>query len=163
MLRRIISGGQTGADQGALEAAKDLGLETGGYMPKGFRTETGPRSDFKHIFLMQEARDTRYYGRTVKNIQISDGTLIFGSTNSPGTALTINECRNNQKPFYIIIWPSATLKDNASKLRNFISINNIRTLNVAGNRESKNPGIQYACKKLLIEALGETPCPASQS
>jgi hypothetical protein len=35
MLERVISGGQTGADQAGLAAAKRLGVPTGGFMPKG--------------------------------------------------------------------------------------------------------------------------------
>lgn len=42
MIERVISGGQTGADQAALRAARACGIPTGGWAPRGWLTEDGP-------------------------------------------------------------------------------------------------------------------------
>ena len=79
MVERVISGGQTGADQAGLAAAKKLGISTGGYMPKGWRTERGPRPDFAAEYGLQEAATAAYPDRTEQNVIFSDGTVVFGN------------------------------------------------------------------------------------
>jgi hypothetical protein len=39
--KKVISGGQTGADLTGLEEAHKRGIPTGGTVPKGCRTESG--------------------------------------------------------------------------------------------------------------------------
>ena len=90
MLRKIISGGQTGADQGGLRAAEYLRLETGGVAAKGFRTENGYQEDYLKSFgLINLGLD--YPERTAQNVQDSDGTVVFGRITSTGSKLTIRE------------------------------------------------------------------------
>ena len=157
MLEKIISGGQTGADQGALEAAEALGLSTGGWMPKGFLTERGPRPELAARFNLLEHSSTRYPERTQSNILGSDGTLLFGHVTSPGRALTHNYVRRYTKPLFIVTWDrTCGVKFNSTSdltLSSWLDIKNIRVLNVAGNRESQNPGIQSAIKYFLITSL----------
>jgi len=100
MIKKIISGGQTGADQGGLEAAWELGLLTGGTAPYNFMTEIGPEFDkLKKFGLSPGPYDPRTYPkRTELNVKNSDGTLIFGNTNSPGSKLTISLCQKLNKP-----------------------------------------------------------------
>ena len=74
MIEKIISGGQTGADQGALDAAINLGIPHGGWIPKGRITEDGPLPDRYNLIEMPSAS---YPDRTRKNIRESDGTLIL--------------------------------------------------------------------------------------
>jgi putative molybdenum carrier protein len=74
MIEKIISGGQTGADQGALDAAIKLGIPHGGWIPKGRITENGPLPDRYDLIEMPTAS---YPERTEKNIRESDGTLIL--------------------------------------------------------------------------------------
>jgi len=83
MLSKIISGGQTGADQGGLEAAKILGVETGGRVPLGFKTEIGPMPDLGPQFGLVELVSGEYAPRTRYNVVDSDGTIIFGSETKP--------------------------------------------------------------------------------
>lgn len=133
MIEKIISGGQTGADQGGWEAAELLGIPTGGWMPKGFRTETKPRPDFADRFNAQEMPTSSYSRRTHENVEGSDGTVIFGRT-SGGTGVTLEICRHLEKP--VIINPIYT------QFEIWVKSNDIRVLNVAGNRESKFKGMQ---------------------
>jgi hypothetical protein len=148
----IISGGQTGADQGGLAAGLHLGLRTGGWMPKGFRTDTGP---FAHAqFLgMKEHPSYAYQPRTKLNVQESDGTLLFGNLNSPGTKLTRSTCIYKNRPFFEVHWQSGKPLPSVSRFRKWIAEEEIQTLNVAGNRESRMPGIAKAVFDFLVLAL----------
>ena len=147
-VRKIISGGQTGADIGGLLAGKFLGLETGGTAPPNFMTERGSNWALKKVFGLEEGDpDPKVYPkRTLQNVLNSDGTLILGNTNSPGTTLTINNCRRKNKPFLCNPLPDS--------LKVWLETFGIQILNVAGNRESKNPGIQHKTVQLLKEVLG---------
>ena len=77
MLKKIISGGQTGADRAALDVAINMNIPHGGWLPKGRRTEKGP---LPKEYLLREMDDPSYAKRTEANVLDSDGTLIF-STN----------------------------------------------------------------------------------
>ena len=166
MLRKIISGGQTGADQAGLAAAVELKLEVGGMMPKGFRTDEGPRPRFARLYGVQEHDSEEYPPRTEWNIVNSNGTLLFGrAARERGSALTHKLCDQHYKPVKIIEWDHRWGKPNFPKdqnwirdvqvdmFRKWIRDLNIEVLNVAGNRESTNPGIYRACYEFLIDAL----------
>lgn len=152
ILQKIISGGQTGADQGALKAALSLGLKTGGWMPKGFRTEDGPRPDLAKRYGLVEHSSSTYPPRTLSNVMASDGTLIFGNPYSPGCRLT-RRYTLNQTPCYMITWPDDLLTDECFFFRYWLVDFKIKVLNVAGNRESKNPGIGEAVRQFLVHNL----------
>ena len=87
-LKCIRSGGQTGADQGALCAGHLLDIPTGGWAPLGWRTDDGPEPGLA-AFGLVEAGSADYPTRTHLNVRDSDGTLIFGDIDSPGSKLTI--------------------------------------------------------------------------
>ena len=144
MITKIISGAQTGADQGGLEAGRILKLETGGVAPKGFRTETGSNPALKDYGII-EHKSPNYPPRTIENVRNSDGTIIFGDHTSPGCKLTINTCKKFGKPYIINPTKESFIR--------WINWNNIRTLNVAGNRESTNKGLQEKVKNFLVMAL----------
>jgi len=148
VLRKIISGGQTGADQGGLLAGRVLGLETGGTAPPGFMTQDGPNPGLlRDCFGLSEgAPDPRAYPRRTKaNILDADGTVVFGNLSSPGSSLTTNLTRHLGKPLLT--------NPNPAQLRSWIRDNNIQVLNVAGNRESRRPGIQGQVVDILVEAF----------
>ena len=77
MLERVITGGQTGADQAAWRAARAAGLATGGWMPGGFRTEDGFHPEFGALYGASEHPSDSWDDRTVANVDDSDGTLVF--------------------------------------------------------------------------------------
>ena len=133
-LTKIISGGQTGADEGGLLAGKALGLATGGMMPQGWRTELRPRPEYAQMYGMVESNSPDYKPRTLVNIRQSNGTVVFGDVTSAGSRLTVATCKAMGKPYMVNPTPAG--------LRQFIELNKIQTLNVAGNRESKNIGIR---------------------
>lgn len=145
MVTKIISGGQRGADIGGLLAAKELNILTGGTAPKGYRTENGSDFDLRDIFNLSEHFSNKYPPRTAANVKNSDGTVLFGNMNSPGSTITIKFCQQMNKPY--IINPSV------NQLRQWTNLNNIQIMNVAGNRESTNQGIQDRVKNHLIRTL----------
>ncbi len=147
-LRRIISGGQTGVDRGALEAAAYLGLDRGGFAPLGWRAEDGTIPEWYRQGMSQSA-SSDYTVRTRANVEGSGGTLILARTLplTGGTAHTRWLCKHFMRPLHV-----ATMADPIDHKRAIIRwlvTHNINTLNVAGPRESKDPGI----KKLVLEAL----------
>jgi predicted Rossmann-fold nucleotide-binding protein len=81
-LDRVISGGQTGADQAGLEVAARLGIPTGGVMPEGFHTEDGPRSDLAACYGLVEAGAPAYPERTERNVLLAEGTVVFVAESS---------------------------------------------------------------------------------
>ena len=154
---RIISGGQTGADQGGLLAAREMGISTGGTAPQGWLTEAGPQEELLRRFGLVEGEQPGYDTRTRANVLEADGTVIFGSYATGGSALTARLARNAGKPFFDVAFPKPKGKqdaDEVAEFREWLAENEIRTLNVAGNRESQNPGLQEFVRKFLIGALG---------
>lgn len=148
-LLKIISGGQTGADMGGLLAAKELGLETGGTASGGYRTEVGTNLDLRDIYDLSQFGS--YPERTYRNVIGSDATVIFGDIAEPGSKLTAKLCRDLTKPFWINPPTLTFLK--------FLIEHQVEVLNVAGNRESKYPGIEEKVRKFLVMTIGGNPCP----
>ena len=151
MLEKIISGGQTGADQGALEAAEQLSIATGGKMPRGFKTEDGPMPDLASRFGLEELASLEYPPSTRYNVVDSDGTIIFGRVSEPGSRLTRRICKESHKPCLVIEdFDEAEFR----LIGEFIGRYKIKVLNIAGNRESGNPGIQRRVREFLVDVLG---------
>ena len=152
---KVISGGQTGADIIFSQAAKEAGLETGGLMPKGFVTEDGRKPEYAQEFNMEEDPDTGtgrdfFLSRTKKNVANSDGTIIVVNDPenlTPGSRQTVNFARQLNKPF-LVVGPDATVES----IQQFITENNIKTLNGAGSRGSKLRN-QAKLKATLVEAF----------
>jgi hypothetical protein len=150
-LSKIISGGQTGADQGGLIAAHKLGVLTGGTAPGGWLTADGPNMLLQLLGL--KASGT-LHTRTAMNIRDSDGTVILTERpQSPGSLLTRRLCVELNKPYIDIDLapfvasaldgslgtrqgPSIALTSSA--LQAWLIENQITTLNVAGNRERRD-------------------------
>ena len=146
MLKKITSGGQTGADRGGLLAGKALRLETGGTAPHNFITERGIDDSLRDFGLIEGEYDPKIYPkRTKANVRDSDGTLLMVDIGSPGSRLTLRLCKELDKPYVINPVP-LILKEWATRL-------NIETLNVAGNRESKTPGIEQETFDLLVNTF----------
>lgn len=144
-LRKIISGGQTGADRAGLEIAKELGYETGGFVPKGWKTENGPDLTLM-VFGCVELSSTQYPARTIANIRAADATVIFGRDPLDGGSLkTLEWARSNKKPYWV--------NPNAEMLRGLLEMGRVEILNVAGNRASKDPEVAERVKRVLREAL----------
>jgi hypothetical protein len=153
VIEKIISGGQTGADVAGLDAARLAGIPTGGTAPKGWRVCLEDGSDGTNpeleSFGLIEHESSEYPPRTIQNVKNSDGTVWFGYTDSPGGKLTIGTCTKLEKPY--LINPSA------EDLKTWTEENNIKVLNVAGNRKSAdNPEIYDYAFTTIYNAFCET-------
>lgn len=149
-LVRVISGGQNGVDLAALIAAKSAGLETGGCMPKGFRTLDGPRPEYAERFGMFEDQSSDAYPpRTHRNVRETDATLrIAVDFESPGEKTTREAIVRYRRPSFDLLvepsWiemPPLGLGLYGMRIATWIFEKNVCVLNVAGNSERTAPGI----------------------
>lgn len=153
-LKRIISGGQTGADIAALRWAKSRGIPTGGWMPRSWKTEDGQHPEYEHLYNMKATISNDYTARTWKNIEFSNATLIIGNVNSRGSRKTLEYCKQLGRSYLSISWHGEPWTSDAiAHVATLMKENEV--INVAGNRESVNPGIGEATFGLLERAFFE--------
>lgn len=151
MLKKIISGGQTGADIAGLVVAKKSNLATGGTMPKGFKTLRGPQPDYAAIFGIEEHASQSYVPRTHKNVKESNATLRLAyNFGSAGEICTLNAI-NRYGKLYLDV--NLAKPQPAMDVAKWILENNIETLNIAGNSEQTAPGTYESVKQYLTEVL----------
>lgn len=151
MLERVISGGQTGADRAGLAAAKAAGLATGGWMPKGFRALDGPRPEFARLYGVTEHASDRYPPRTALNVKESDATLCLATDwGSPGEVLTRRMCERYGRP-RLEVTPGGPVAP--VDVVEWLRLNGVRVLNVAGNTERTAPGIGAFVEVFLGEVF----------
>lgn len=182
MLEKVISGGQTGADQAGLRAAKFVALLTGGYAPKGWLVEGDDGRDnvpapwLRTGFGLVECPTgttiaQRYVARRKLNVRASDGTLLFFKDWTPGTRGVLQDLRELQLPVLLVVArPEAFDPDNPFRdyLREFASFasarvpaeaadwivrEEIKTLNIAGPRASKAPKLEAFAVPYLVEVF----------
>ncbi len=158
VLTALVSGAQTGADRGGLDAAIVLDLAYGGWMPLGRKAEDGTIPEI-YANRMRESPSPSYPLRTRLNVQDSDATLIvsFSSFRSGGTQLTADTAQRMRKPCKHLVLPArgATRIPDAvaEQIRAWLVENRVVILNVAGPRESKEPGLQAAVRDALVWIL----------
>ena len=155
MIRKIVSGGQTGVDRAALLVALQRGIPAGGWCPLGRRVEDGRIPD---EYFLKETDSKNYSQRTKRNVQDSDGTLILtGGPLTGGTALTRSLARRNGSPVLVV---DLRKEADFGAVEQWLAANRIRILNVAGPRESQQPGIHdQACEWLsrLLDRAQKQP------
>ena len=148
----IVSGGQAGVDQGALDAALACGVSCGGWCPDGRRSEDG---QIPARYPVRELIGSGYRERTLQNVVDSDGTaIIFNTDLEDGTRLTVGLCARESKPHLLIDAATRSRTDSVDALGEFIRDNNIMILNVAGPRASKWPGAHAYTYALLQRICG---------
>lgn len=154
MIERIISGGQTGADRGGLDAAIDSFIDHGGFCPKGRRAEDGL---IPAKYKLTGLSTPDYPSRTAANVNAACGTVIFTKgALTGGSRLTWNTALRIDRPVIHIDLNGIFIGDRSSPeaaVENFIRSGGIKVLNVAGQRESKAPGIRYRVYAIMMEAL----------
>jgi hypothetical protein len=151
MIEKIISGGQTGADRAALDAAIKLGIPHGGWVPKGRLTENGP---LPVKYALRETPTKLYPERTERNIVDSDGTLILSHGRlTGGSEYTRKMALKLNRPFLHIDLSRHTRFDAAAEINNWIVEYDIKTLNVAGPRASKDSKIYQATLDIIESVL----------
>ncbi len=150
MLKKIISGGQSGAEQAGWRAAEAFGVPVGGWMSEGFLTDEGPRPDFAERYGASEMSAGSGLTPTEQNVQDSDATLWFGETTTTAAQATVRACHRFGKPC-MPIDPGAAFEP--SHVATWITENRFGTLNLAGNREAEEPGIEDRVENFLGQVL----------
>ena len=150
-IKKIISGGQTGADQAGLDAALKSDIPHGGAIPRGRLTENG-RLDEK--YTLQEMSSTSYPERTEKNVVDSDGTVIFSHGElSVGSLLTLEKAREHKRPVLHLDMANVTIEGAVELLKAFVEEHGVEILNVAGAKASKDPEIYDATFAVVERTL----------
>ncbi|MEE9130707.1 MAG: putative molybdenum carrier protein [Phycisphaerales bacterium] len=145
---KIISGGQTGVDRAALDAAIELGITGGGWCPKGRASEQGPIPD---RYPLTETPSADPAQRTERNVRDADATLIIAQGKlTGGAALTHRLATSLPKPCLVIDPAEAT---STAKVRAWLNEHAVTTLNVAGPRASTDPQIYELALQLMRKVL----------
>jgi hypothetical protein len=148
-LRQIVSGGQTGVDRGALDAAIALGIPHGGWCPAGRLAEDG---QIPPEYALTESRSPDYASRTEQNVRDSDATLIlYRSRLSGGTELTRRLAERLEKPYLLVDLANRPAEKTVLV---WLEEHDVRDLNVAGPRESAWPGIAATVRNYLQQLFG---------
>jgi hypothetical protein len=155
VLKKISSGGQTGADLAALDFAISHEIAHGGWCPKGRLCESGTIDE---RYRLKETSTKNYPQRTEKNVRDSDGTVIF--TISPkltgGSKKTADLATKHHKP-WIHVHRGLSGDEPEQRVMHFLREHNIETLNVAGSRASKEPDVYKFVKRTLENSLPIRP------
>lgn len=151
-VNKIVSGGQTGVDRAALDVAMALGIDHGGWCPKGRLAEDGI-IDAK--YQLEELSSSDYAARTEQNVIDSDGTLIlYRERLTGGTALTNRLAKLHAKPLLRI---RLDREVDCDRVLRWFREHSIGKLNVAGPRGSSDPAIASDAFRVLKAIFGSSP------
>lgn len=149
-LQKIISGGQTGVDRAALDAAINKQFPAGGWCPEGRLAEDGV---IPARYPLQEMPGAGYRQRTRQNVRDSDATLIiYYDVLTGGTEQTLAFCLKEHKPYLLIDAEAVDTRKAAEKLIRFLRQGSGKVLNVAGPRGSAGEWT-YTYTYALIDML----------
>lgn len=152
-LTKIVSGGQTGVDRAALDAARVAGKPYGGYVPAGRAAEDGRLPD-DYVGMVETGTDVRAE-RTELNVVSSDATIIFsrGPLRDAGSLLTARLAVSHKRPHRHIDLATTTEEDAVANLREWLTEHTVRTLNVAGPPASEDPSLYAPVLRIVTELL----------
>ena len=149
IIKHIISGGQSGVDRSALDFSIQYNLPYSGYCPKNRWAEDGKIAP---EYKLTETKESEPEFRTLQNIIHSDGSLVIYNIIDKGIQTTIRLAQQYSKPFFIL---KLNQEINIIEFRNWLKENKINRLNVAGPRESNDPGIYLKTFEILKQLLLE--------
>ena len=147
-LTRIVSGGQTGVDRAALDAALQLGIPCGGWCPRGRLAEDGA---IPTVYPLDETPTSDYAERTEWNVRDSDATLLltWGEL-SGGTRFTYAMAEKWRRPSRVV---DMRAQPSVNDARRWIDDVAPSTLNIAGPRASLGPYVYPDALGFLREVL----------
>jgi hypothetical protein len=149
IIQRVISGGQTCADQGGVRAARACGIPTGGWAPRGRLTEAGPAPWLAEWGLTEcpdgETEAERYRARRRRRVADCSAAQVFGDITSPGSRGLLRDCRELGKRWVHVQAGLSTPR----MISRFLIEARVSVVMVAGNRESRQPGISGRVERFL--------------
>lgn len=155
-VKKVISGGQVGADIAALRAARHLGIPTGGWAPRGYKCKYGTNMELKALYGLEEHPSDRYPPRTYENVKMADATLRLATNfQSAGEVCTMKAIRRYDKPHLDValafvpgrVWAFDT---EPVVVAEWLLHHEVKVLNVAGNARYE---IEDPIKAYLIRVL----------
>jgi hypothetical protein len=150
-IERIVSGGQTGVDRGALDAALEFNFPCGGWCPADRMAEDGA---IPVIYPLTVLPNAGYPERTRQNALDSDGTVILAPGRlTGGTRLTQMFCSRLNRPCLLIDASSTSDLNAVAEVARFVGDRGIRILNVAGPRESGWPLAHAYARRVILGFL----------
>jgi hypothetical protein len=157
LIRKIVSGGQTGADRAALDVALSAGVECGGWVPKGRLAEDGPIAATYPNLVEADSAEPRV--RTELNVRDSDATVVLThGVPTGGSAVTLEAATRLGKPALHLDLDVTSPPLASRRLAEWLDEVNPQTLNVAGSRNSKDPRIYELTRAILSAALRTSVC-----
>jgi hypothetical protein len=154
-LKKIISGGQTGADRAALDVGLEYGVEVGGWVPHGRMAEDGRIADGYPGLVQTDTSDPTE--RTMRNVQTADATLIVShGALTGGSRLTLEEARRQLKPALHVDLQILGFTSAVARVREWLATENPVVLNVAGPRASEDGDIYSDVATLLRASLSHS-------
>ncbi|RQW89064.1 MAG: hypothetical protein EHM79_04340 [Geobacter sp.] len=150
VVKKIISGGQTGVDRAALDAGLRYGIAVGGWCPAGRRAEDGQVPEH---YPLDELDSPDYAARTEQNVVDSDATLVLNlGALTDGSELTVQLARKHRKPHLVIQLDRAA---DPTAVTRWLRELSVQVLNIAGPRESKRPGVYERALRFVQRLLEE--------
>ena len=150
----VVSGGQTGVDRAALDWACNHRIPHGGWCPQGRRASDDPLS---LKYQLRETESAGYRQRTKLNAQDSDATLILNVGElDGGTLQTLQFAERMGKPHLVVQLDQGIPDELAGRITEWLVAGKFNTLNVAGPREEKRPGI-YALTLSVLDRCAASP------
>ena len=152
MIGWVVSGGQTGADRAALEAARDAGIETGGWVHLRGRAEDGALPDcYPNTKGMCSAVPAI---RTRCDVIGSDDTAIFHHGNIfGGTRHTMEAVSEFGKTLLCLDLSKWSAAFAATRLLDWVTAEGVEVLKVAGPRQTEDRNIYSAVRAVLARAF----------
>lgn len=151
----IIAGGQTGADMGGLLGAEACGIATGGIAPRGWLTERGPQPELGSRFGLVESKSDKYDIRTAENVGICNAVILIAAKfDSPGSKLTKKLALACWRGCFDVPFPRLESLNSAffvPDIKTWLATIRPGILMIAGNRESKAPGIENWTAQLIYD------------
>ena len=141
LFARIVSGGQTGVDRAALDLVLEFGIDAGGWVPKGRRTEENVPLPAKYKNMI-ETPSTDYETRTEWNVRDSDATLLISRGKLDGrSALTLELAMKLERPYLYVNLEKLGIPECIDLILKWLSHGEYEVLNIAGPRLSEDEEI----------------------
>ncbi len=155
MIKKIISSGQTWPGRAGLDIAIELGIQRGGWISKGLRSQD---VELTHKYNLRETGSIGFSQSAELNILESDGTLIImNGKPSGGSELIPQISKKHHRPCLCVDLNEIGEAKAVQIIAAWIEARKMKTLNVTGLRGDEDPGIYEATKRILITVLSGPP------